>query len=411
MGKQLFENIPTFRSGLIRLDQLAQSHGYPSVLGFCCSAGDNLESYSPFVIQVATICLEIALARLWISLGIFPHSVIGHSLGEYAALNIAGVLSDSDTVYLVARRAQLLQERCERGTHAMLAVAASQATIARYLQGKNYEVSCINGHEDVVLSGKTDDIHEIQAILTALKLKATLLAVPYAFHSSQVDVILDDFETSAKMVTFRKPTIPVICPLSGTVVDDAGYFGPKYLSDHCWKPVIVVAALQEAWNSRIITDRSQLLEIGPQPFFTQMVKSVLNSSVTTLPCLKRKQDTWPIFASTLSTLYAAGANINWMEYPRVFPACQQVIQLPAYNWDLKEYWIEATSLSTTAVGEPVLPRLESPSIQRVVENTIHGEKGSIVVETDIGHPDVFAIAQGHRVDNIPLCTPVCRQHP
>lgn len=416
MGKQLFENIPSFRSDLIHLDQIVQSHGCPSVLEFCSAAGDNLDSYSPFVIQVATICLEIALARLWISLGIVPHSVVGHSLGEYAALNIAGVLSDSDTIYLVARRAQLLQERCERGTHAMLAVGASQATAAHHLRGRNYEISCINGPEDVVLSGKVEDIREIQATLASLKIKATLLSVPYAFHSSQVDVILDDFEKSAKTLNFRKPTIPVICPLSATVVEDSGFFGPKYLSDHCRKPVNMLEALREAWNSRVISEKSQILEIGPQPFFTQMVKSVLNSSVTTLPCLKRKQDTWPIWASTLSTLYAAGANINWMEYHRGFEACQQVIQLPTYNWDLKDYWIQGQQATVSnakmpiAGPDPVLPKLESPSIQRVVENTIQRGKGSIVVETDIGHSDVFAIAQGHRVDNIPLCTPVSSVH-
>jgi acyl transferase domain-containing protein len=122
---------------------------------------DDIAKFTPLVLQLATTCLQIALARLCISWGVTPSAVVGHSLGEYAALNIAGVLSDADTIYLVAKRAELLEERCRHGTHSMLAIHASTGTIKTLLAGRKYEIACINGPEDTVLGGSNEQISSL----------------------------------------------------------------------------------------------------------------------------------------------------------------------------------------------------------------------------------------------------------
>src|SRR5690606_4740309 len=102
----------------------------------------------------------------------------------------------------------------------MLAVKASVASIESLLAGKklSYEVPCVNGPEDTVLSGTNDVNGEAQKFLSAQKLKMTILKVTYAFHSAQVTPILEDFEDAAKGVTYRKPTIPIICPLHSSIL-------------------------------------------------------------------------------------------------------------------------------------------------------------------------------------------------
>ena len=121
--------------------------------------------------------------------GVSPSAVVGHSLGEYAALNVAGVPGVSDALFLVGRRALLLQERCERETHAMLAVKASRYTVARLLAGTVYEIACVDGLDDTVISGENEQIGAARAIIT----KSVLLKVPFAFHSARVTPILESF--------------------------------------------------------------------------------------------------------------------------------------------------------------------------------------------------------------------------
>jgi acyl transferase domain-containing protein len=188
---------------------------------------------------------------------------VGHSLGEYAALNITGVLSDSETIYLVGKRAELLQKYCQRGTHSMLAVKASTTEIQRLLAGKKYEIACVNGPDDTVLAGPNDQINALQTTLAEYQLKMTILKTPYAFHSSQVDPILAAFEDSARGVTFQKPSIPVICPLFGNIITEEGTFGPNYLARHCREAVNMRDALLSAQKAKVITDKSVVIEIGP----------------------------------------------------------------------------------------------------------------------------------------------------
>ena len=152
MAKQLFEEISSFRNDINRSDRIARNLSFTSFKSYFNPSGADNPEYQPLVTQLAIVCLEMALARLWLSQGIFPQPVGGHSLGEFAALNFAGVISDSDTIYLVGKRALLLQQHCRLRTYSMLAVKACLADIEGILSGKHYEITCINNPEDVVIA-------------------------------------------------------------------------------------------------------------------------------------------------------------------------------------------------------------------------------------------------------------------
>ena len=198
MGQKLFEDVEQFRNDVQDFDQIARDHGFPSFMGLIDGTAIDLASISPVATQLAITCTEIALAKLWESWGVVPSVVVGHSLGEYAALHVAGVLSIIDTICLVGRRAQLLVSSCAVGTHGMLAVRAEFSSIAQLLSGISVEKACLNGPEEMVLSGTLENIDQLKDTLTAHGLKSTKLSVPYAFHSSQVDPILEEFMATAK---------------------------------------------------------------------------------------------------------------------------------------------------------------------------------------------------------------------
>ena len=110
----------------------------------------------------------------------------------------------------------------------------------------------------------------------------------------------------------------------------------------------------------------------------------------------------------LKGLYVGGADINWYKYHYDFKGSHEVLQLPAYSWDLKEYWMQYVNDWSLRKGDPPLvvcnaSTLESTTIHRVVEEDGQGTR--IVVEADIIRKDLSPLVQGHEVDGIPLCTP------
>lgn len=421
MARELFESVLQFRDDVERFDRLAQSQGFPTFLWLINGTGES-PKVSPVVSQLAIVCVQIALTKLWRSWGVNPSTVIGHSLGEYAALYAAGVLSASDVIYLIGTRAQLMEQKCAMGTHAMLAVKASLSSLQGYLAKTRLEVSCVNGPTDTVIGGKSHEIDALATVLETSGVKCVRLEVPFAFHTSQVEPLLDEFEERARGVVFNKPSIPVISPLLGEVVDDSSTLGPSYLRRACLATVDFQSALIAANDANTVNNNTQWIEVGSHPLCSGMIKSVLGAQITTLPSLRRNSDAWSVLVSSLTSLHLKGIEIQWNEYHRDFSACLSVIELPAYQWDTKNHWIQYKNDFCLTKGETpkaimptTLESVASPistiAVQKVVEQQLGKEKSTITIESDLADPRLVRVLEGHKVNGATLCPSVsCKPH-
>ncbi|KAL7941084.1 conidial yellow pigment biosynthesis polyketide synthase [Trichoderma barbatum] len=416
MGKHLYASFGVFREELRRLDTIGQSFGFDSFMPLI-QAHETETLHSPQASQLALTCVEIALTRLWESFGVVPSVVVGHSLGEYAALHIAGVLSARDVVFLVGTRARITQERCSIGTHAMLAVKAPLYALAEVLRNHNLEVACINGPSQTVLSGLATDIDAGQEALGKSGIKTSKLQTDFAFHSSQVEPVLDEFERLCQGVVFAKPKIPVISPLLESVItQDDDQLRIDYLLRHCRETVNLAGAVQEAVSQNVVSKDTIFLEIGPDPIVIGMIKAIIGTSTSTVASVRKSDGLWATMSNALSTLYTAGLDLQWGEFHRDFEAFQKVISLPAYQWDYKNHWIQyvhdwcltkgdapaATSeipTATTAVASQFL----SATCQKIISSKHETNKSSVVIESDISHPDLRAVFEAHKVNGAVLC--------
>ena len=406
MGRSIYKSSSTFRQLLHRLDRLAWSYFSTSFMPyFLDEPAHPSREFSSMQTQLALVALQIALHRLWSSWGIVPDAVIGHSLGEFPALNAAGVLTDAETVFLVGKRAQLIQERCTKGTHVMLAVKASVKIIELILAGVRYEVCCINGPNEVVLGGLREDIIVAEERLKYNRLSITHIDVPYAFHTSQVDAVLDDLEFELQGITIRKPKIPFISTVLGKVYSSHSELDPSYIRIHCRRTVDFQAALTAGYQQKVIPPKALVVEIGAHNVLTRLVRSCLGPEVTAMATLQRRQDDWAVIVRAISQLYRSGKDLYWHDYHQDFEASQKVLQLPAYRWNLKNYWMQYINDWSLRKGDPPLvvaaTRLESSTIHTVLEDSTE----KVVVESDLCHSELSSLTQGHIVDNIPLCTP------
>lgn len=268
---ELFQNSPYFRSKILHLDSLAQRQGFPSFVPVLDGSFPKDHQHSAVTTQLAQTCAQITLTQYWGQLGIRPNVVVGHSLGEYAALHAAGVLSAADAIYLVGSRARLLESRAAKrsSTHKMVAVRASVEQIEEAAQGKSYEIACINGPKETVLSGLVSDMEAIAPVLEEKGYKCFILDVAFAFHSAQMDPILEDFETLARAVIFNPPQLPVISPLLGKVIFDDKTVNATYLRRGTRETVNFVAALQAASEIGTVDSETAWIEVSCTSFSLQ----------------------------------------------------------------------------------------------------------------------------------------------
>jgi acyl transferase domain-containing protein len=428
VGKRLFETSLIFKNAIVKMNEIAQKQAsitfLPLITG-CKYGMDVWDSEDPVITQVAQLCLQMALADLWRSWGVLPDAVLGHSLGEYAALYVSGVLSMSDAIYLIAQRAKLLQSQCTARTHGMLAVQATEHSVEAVSSDIPYEVACRNSEGAVVLAAPVEDIQKLKVALIAAGLKSIELDVPYAFHSSQVDPILDSFYEVASGINIRSPSIPVISPLLGQVVRGPGIINPVYLRRHLRETVNFGAALNSAVEQGIIDAKSAFLELGPHPICCGMVKSTLPGS-SPLYSLHKKQDVWLSISKSIAFLHSAGLKINWTEFHRDFEASHSLLDLPRYSFDEKNYWIDYIGDWCLTKGETNLPqspqtplstrenislwqrkfKLPTSTVHCVVEEHIDADTIRVKFQSDISEPLFNAAITGHLVNGIALCPSV-----
>ena len=413
LGKQLFDQSTQFRSDIFQFDEMARAENLPSFLPLIDGSLADISGLSSVIVQVGCVCVQMALARLWSAWGIRPSVVVGHSLGEYAALNAAGVLSASDTIYLVGKRAQELENTCTPGTHAMLAVSESVSSLDLYMADYAVEIACINSSNDTVLGGPKDEIDKLAEELGRKGVKSTKLQMPFAFHVSQVDPILETFEKAATGVTFNAPSIPVLSPLLGDVIRREGSFGPKYVKRHARETVDFPKGLDAGLRDGVISEKTTWIEVGPHPVCLSMVKKILGPTVTAVPSLRRNEDSWKVISSSLASLYRSGLDIDWSEYHKEFNSAHQLLRLPTYSFDFKNYWINYVGNwcltkgdieTTTQISKSKpTPRLSTISVQNIIEENLQGIEANVTIESDLSEPRLKAVIQGHQVNNNALC--------
>ncbi|KAI0434440.1 putative polyketide synthase [Xylaria sp. FL1042] len=420
---ELYHHSPYFQSQIFHLDALAQAQGFPSFIPALDGSYPKDHQHSAVITHLALTCSEIALAKLWETLGIKPAVVVGHSLGEYAAMHVAGVLSASDAIYLVGQRAMLLEKRCEVGSHKMVAVRGSLAQIQEIAGSLPYEVACINGPKDVVLSGPANDMLAVIPVLETAGLKCSTLDVAYAFHSAQTDPIIDEFRDLASSgVIYQQPNLPIISPLLNKVVFDSKTINGSYMSQATRKSVNFLSALETAHDIGAVDNETVWVEIGPHPVCMGFVKSIFSHVQVAVPSMRRGEDNWATMANTMAALHSSGVKIEWDAWNTPFEKSRRLLDLPTYAWNEKRYWLQYNGdwaltkgntfydaekgLSTLRQASPATPKssLSTSSVHRIIEEQFNGTAGTVVMESDLVQAEFRAAAWGHKMNGCGVVT-------
>lgn len=294
--------------------------------------------------QPALFVIEYALARLWMSWGIRPDAMVGHSVGEYVAACLSGVFALEDALMLIAQRGKLIQS-LSKGS--MLAVSATEKEIQPYLR-EGIAIAAVNSPTALVLSGPTHCLDELQKQLDEQDVAARRLHTSHAFHSAMMEPILAPFAEIVDSCRRHAPKIPFLSNLTGAWVTPEEATSAAYWKNHLRGTVRFCQNVQH-----LMQQDSLFLEIGPGHTLSTFVKQMDVAKelvIPTLPQAKEKKTALVAALEAVGKLWASGADINWKKMYK--DETRYRIPLPTYPFERQKYWVEPTSRTeTVAVTE------------------------------------------------------------
>lgn len=436
MGAELYRTSPVFRGTVDLCKQICEGFGFPPFREIITETGTDT-MWNTAQTQLAVVTLQISLTTFWRRLGVEPALVMGHSLGEYAALHAAGVLSLADTLYLVGCRAALTMQKCDPSTCTMLAVSAPETAVRGLmrmigLEEESCSIACINSPGATVVSGTVAAVARLEVALKERKTRTKMLQLPFGFHSSQVGAFLDDFMAvaSGPGITYSPPNVPVASTLLGSIVDaetpGRQRFGPEYLAKQARNPVDFVGAINavDAWaaarpNSKgddPLTNSAPgapvWLEIGPGQLCVSFVHDTLSlpagRALSTLSASPSKSP-WVVISECLASLYVCGCDPDWFLLHAPFEHTLRLLTLPSYAWDVKDFWLtyregKHLGAGTAVTGAHMAPRQHiSTCAQYVVDKASKDGKSHVTLGASLSVPALLALVQNHRMQDAGLC--------
>lgn len=171
---------------------------------------DSLLQACPELDQVGIYVTEVLLAHVLMKSGLRPDFLLGHSLGELAALAVSGAFSFEDGVRIVCQRSAALQQFSEPGKMAAVSCGAEKAReILQQLPGTRLELAVINHSKQTVLSGPSEELERLAGIMAGQGISLSVLKSRYPFHSSLLQPAVGPFRLALCSYEFASPGIPV----------------------------------------------------------------------------------------------------------------------------------------------------------------------------------------------------------
>jgi acyl transferase domain-containing protein/acyl carrier protein len=336
MAAELYRSQPLFQELIDRCDALSRPHlprGLSSVL-FAGDADAQLIHHTGYT-QVALFAVEYALASLWMSWGVRPGAVLGHSVGEIAAACVAGVLDLKDALELISHRGQLMGSLPAGG--GMAAVFTAEENVAELLGGyPELSIAASNSANNVVVSGAQKALAALLEELSRRGISFKELTVSHAFHSTLMDPILDRLEAVAGGIALRAPSLPIVSNLSGEFLEQAPT--ARYFREHARQPVRFARGMQRLFDAGY----RRFLEIGPGSGLLALGRQcITDPAARWLPSLSRQKDDWSVLGESLAQLYLQGHDIDWLSFDA--PYSRRRLSLPTYPFQRKRYWINESA--------------------------------------------------------------------
>jgi acyl transferase domain-containing protein/aryl carrier-like protein len=351
MAADVYRCEPVFRDHLDRCAEALRPELGLDLRAVLAPAGDRMgwateQLGRTAIAQPALFAVEYALAQLWMSWGVRPRAMIGHSLGEFVAACLSGVMAPEEALALVARRAALMQEM---PAGSMLAVPLPEPEVLERL-GPRLSLAAVNGPGQCVVSGPSDAVESLARRLLAEGIGARRLRTSHAFHSAMMEPAIEPFRARVREAGLRPPAIPFLSNVTGTWIEPRQAVDPDYWARHLRQTV----RFAEGLETLLSEPGRVLIEVGPGNTLGTIARrhprrTAGHEVVASLPHPRDRAPEEAHLLEAAGTVWRAGVPLDWTG----FYAGQRRLRLPlpTYPFQRKRYWIDPPA----AGGHPAAP--------------------------------------------------------
>ncbi|HXU04894.1 MAG TPA: type I polyketide synthase, partial [Polyangia bacterium] len=350
MGADLYLHEPRFRAVIDQgaahmkatagIDVMPLLYPAPAALA---AARERL--VAPTLALPTLFVTQYALASLLLAWGIKPDAMIGHSMGEYVAACLAGVLTYEQALGLVYVRGQLFETVAPGG---MLSIQLGEAEVRRLLEeGRTWpglSVAAVNAPELCVVSGANESIAALEKALTERDIESVRIHIAVPAHSEMLAPILPAFERHCRTIPFRAPQRRYVSNLTGDWITAAEATNPRYWVDHLRHTVKFSAGL-----TTLAADPARLLlEVGPGRTLTSLARAQFGAAaraISTLPHPGEPESALTFLLGAIGRMWTQGVDVDWAAFYE--NQRRRRVPLPTYPFERKRHWIERSQKTAT----------------------------------------------------------------
>nr|AQW44890.1 polyketide synthase [Corallococcus coralloides] len=365
MGRRLYAEDATFREVIDRCHEAMRPVTDWSLRDMLTRPESPPRWNDIDVIQPTLFAMQVALAAVWRSLGMEPHAVVGHSMGEVAAAHVAGALSLEDAARIICERSKLLRGVSGRGAMAVVDLSRAQAEVELRGFEDRLAIAVSNSPRSTVLSGDPVALKEVVERLERREVFCRQVKVDVASHSPQMDPLRQALLERMSSVKPTASAIPLYSTVTGAVIDGRELDG-AYWVRNLRDPVLFADSVRRLVGDGHVT----FIELSPHPVLIPFVEAMLkewdaSGRGLVVPSLRREQEEWPVLLSSLGRLYTSVDGVDWR---RLHPVKRRPVPLPTYPWQRERYWIDveagqATRVRAGGAGHPLLGASFTTSVQ------------------------------------------------
>jgi acyl transferase domain-containing protein/acyl carrier protein len=341
MGREIYETEPLFGDEVNYCAALLEGSLGFDIREVLFPNGEQTEAAGALldqtqITQPALFVIEYALAKLLLKCGLEAEAFIGHSLGEYVAACLSGVMTVEEALRLIVARARLMQQLTGG---MMLSVELSESELLPRL-GSHLSLAAVNNPKQCVVSGVEEAVLSLQRELLEEGVSCLRLRTSHAFHSRMIEQIIEPLIAVFKHAQLRPPDIPFLSNVTGDWITDEDATDPLYWVAHTRKCVRFGDGIKEILKE----PRQLLLEVGPKQVLGTIVRqhAAMEGKQVTVVSTLRDRETSDRSAESLlkalGALWVSGAQIDWREYHA--RDRRRRVPLPTYPFERRRHWVE-----------------------------------------------------------------------
>ncbi|KUJ69191.1 hypothetical protein ACZ90_12635 [Streptomyces albus subsp. albus] len=353
MGAELYQRYPVFADALDAACAALDPHLRHPLRAVLTAVPGGAEAEAldrTGATQPALFALETALFRLLESWGLRPDFLLGHSVGELAAVHAAGALSLCDAAALVAARGRLMDALPSGG--AMVAVEAAEDEVRAALRGQDetLAVAAVNGPRAVVVAGAESALLEWAGQWRERGRRTRRLRVSHAFHSPLMRPMLAGLAEVAAGLAFTAPRIPVISNVTGAPLTLRELGTPSYWARHAEQPVRFQDGVRRLEGEGV----TGYLELGPDAVLLPMVRDCLTApgAAVLAPAVQAGRPEARSLVTAVGELHAHGAgggDLAGLFDPAAGRRAAGELALPSYPFRSRRHWVAGTGTASAGV--------------------------------------------------------------